>query len=282
MNDCRTSVLEAFADELQSPHKKSKYKCFALVERSQIADSIFEAGAAVGLSPKNRAALYDASETFQRSVKKRRRESAQPATPSGEVNALAQHSGSPPNGAAREQPPSTDSSYLPKKKKLRAQAKQGESEHGTESDLGQGHGHKRMKNAAVNGTNANKAASAAMHRQRKSGKKRTSNTATPSGTSPNGGSGTCKGMQGYGVTQEDVVMLTPQAISALSGAVNKVQVAKAKKRISFDLSKNIVWKANQPLPPAALRTPPSAKPNGSALKVRSSVAKTKTARRLSL
>jgi hypothetical protein len=54
--------------------------------------------------------------------------------------------------------------------------------------------------------------------------------------------------------------------AALAAAVRVAQRAAEKRRISFDLGKNVVCEFGSPLPPAHVRTPPSAKPQGSALK----------------
>jgi hypothetical protein len=53
-----------------------------------------------------------------------------------------------------------------------------------------------------------------------------------------------------------------------------------RKRISFNLSKNLVHQIGKPLPPPELRTPPSAKPSGSALKKGSSIGVKSVARKL--
>ncbi|KAL2634761.1 hypothetical protein R1flu_006240 [Riccia fluitans] len=47
---------------------------------------------------------------------------------------------------------------------------------------------------------------------------------------------------------------------------NEIAVKKSK-RVRFSLKNNIVWKPQGPLPPLSVRTPPSATPRGSALKV---------------
>jgi hypothetical protein len=63
-----------------------------------------------------------------------------------------------------------------------------------------------------------------------------------------------------------------EAELALSSAMLTVQQTPPhKRRISFNLERNVVHKIGEPLPPAELRTPPSARPNGSALKKVSSL-----------
>ena len=64
--------------------------------------------------------------------------------------------------------------------------------------------------------------------------------------------------------------LTRNESTKLTNAVDKAVKRCQQKRISFNLSKNLVHEIGKPLPPAELRTPPSAKPSGSALKKGSS------------
>eukprot|EP00892_Ulva_mutabilis_P006983 jgi/Ulvmu1/4657/UM002_0388.1 len=274
---CRNAVLEEFADALQSTQEKGKHNCFTLVEPSRVADSIFEAGAAMGVPPKNRAALYDASEILQRSSKKRRREPYQPAVPSRAEPVVGKVSdaGTGSNAASdRVHSPDTCSPQLPpKKKKVRLQARAGIC--GAIEEPGNGN---EDPQARFKGVHAGGGAHAFTGGLSKSGKKRLSKgQASSLGAAVNGAST----RHSNGSVHLTATTLTPRAEKALSGALNKIQHSKSKKRISFDLSKNVVWKANQPLPPAALRTPPSAKPNGSALKTTSSVVKSKVARRIS-
>jgi hypothetical protein len=68
--------------------------------------------------------------------------------------------------------------------------------------------------------------------------------------------------------------LSPGAGRALSKAVHLVEMATPeKRRIKFDLERNVVHQIGKPLPPAELRTPPSAKPRGSVLKKVSSLSR---------
>lgn len=79
--------------------------------------------------------------------------------------------------------------------------------------------------------------------------------------------------------------LNAAASTLLANAVNKAVIQSPKKKISFNLSKNVYHAVGKPLPPPEIRTPPSARPSGSALKTGSSVMgkgqfKTNAARKL--
>lgn len=65
--------------------------------------------------------------------------------------------------------------------------------------------------------------------------------------------------------------LTAGESRKLTDAVGKAVERCQQKRISFNLAKNLVHQIGKPLPAAELRTPPSSKPSGSALKKGTSV-----------
>lgn len=275
----RAAVLEGFAHELQNPQKQGKHVCFARVRQAAVAEEIFSTGATQGVSTKNRAALYDASAAFLRSTKKRRREPDEAATPSGEKPAPEEGMAVTPNPPSSTIAHCDDSNGSPPPQKRKKKGCSARESKGLENSGGKPSGGERQ--AAENVKVANASLSAASSKQGKAGKKRRSKwptAAEPSGANTES-SATLKAPTRAGSKQS--VMLTPKSAKALAGAVEKVKEIKSKKRISFDLKKNVVWSMNQPLPPPEIRTPPSAKPSGSALKKTSSVGKPKAARRLS-
>jgi hypothetical protein len=99
-----------------------------------------------------------------------------------------------------------------------------------------------------------------MEKKRKKRKKQSS--APDAGASTEGTGRSCRSVHG-----ESKAPLSPEAEHALTSAMLAVQQTPPhKRRISFNLERNVVHKIGEPLPPAELRTPPSARPNGSALK----------------
>lgn len=278
---CRTAVLEGFAHELHKPQKQGKHVCFARVKRAAVAEEIFSAGATQGVSPKNRAALYDASAVFLRSAKKRRREPAEDAIPSGEKTTPDKAMADTPNPPSKTIVHCNDSTggrLHQKKKKKGCSARESK---GSETSSGQPSG--GVRQADENLKDANASLSPASSKQCKAGKKRTSKSSTaaePSCARIESSTHVLKAPNRS--RSKEPVNFTPKSAKALAGAVEKVKEIRSKKRISFDLKKNVVWSMNQPLPPPEIRTPPSAKPSGSALKKTSSVGKPKAARRLSL
>lgn len=277
----RVAVLEAFAHELQNP-QKGKHECFSQVNATGVGETIFEAGAAQGIFPRNRGLLYDASEAFHRIAKKRQREPAEPAMPSGQKT-VHQHDDtaapSLPSSATVGGAPSTDSPQpLKKKKKMRSRASKG-----SEGAIGKASIGEQVVNEHASTAGASVSLDGLTPKHGKAGKKHASkNAAVAERPEVRDGASKHASKAINGDVMSHSVMLTPQSAKALAGAVEKVKQIKSQRRISFDLKKNVVWSMNQPLPPAEQRTPPSAKPSGSALKKTSSVGKSKAARRLSL
>ena len=276
----RVAVLEAFAHELQNP-QKGKHKCFSQVNATGVGDTIFEAGAAQGIFPRNRGLLYDASEAFHRIAKKRQREPAERATPSGQETVRQDDDAAAPSfpySATVGGAPSTDSPQPLKKKKTRSRASKG-----SEGAIGKASIGERVVDDHTSTAGTSVSLDGLTPKPGKAGKKHASkNAAAAERREIRDGASKHASKAINGDVMSHSVMLTPQSAKALAGAVEKVKQIKSQRRISFDLKKNVVWSMNQPLPPAEQRTPPSAKPSGSALKKTSSVGKSKAARRLSL
>ena len=108
--------------------------------------------------------------------------------------------------------------------------------------------------AAENGATADD--EAAPGKKRKKKKRRASAPAAPGGGGAAAAEPTRRGAS-----------LSPGA----KGAAAATPPPQHKRRISFNLERNVVHQIGKPLPPAELRTPPSARPNGSALKKVSSL-----------
>lgn len=274
--DCRTSVFEGFAHELQNPNNQEQ--SFALIKRKAVGEALFTAGANPEIPPKNRAALYDASSLFQNSKSSKKRQRGlcdHPAEPC-QHEAVLDH-GNRVFSTAADRPADLDSdapALSKSKKKARTHAGEDIRRRPSEQTATENQPSSkpsttvRAQDGSPPGGKAGKKFK--LVRASRNGQNTTDRSSkTNTQDIPSRFSG------------KEGVALSPKSVKALTGAVKKVKEMKSKKRISFDLKKNVVWSMNQPLPPAEIRTPPSAKPNGSALKKTSSVGKAKAARRLS-
>lgn len=266
---CRDNVFGALASRLsQKPSKDNapiSEACKLRCDVAALGASLFQAGAEGSVRAHNRAALYALAQRFEQMLSHRSRESSSgapaksrdPPANDSEAPSAAQHDGpaaaaqaSPSAGQAAARVTSPQESKAARKLAIAARkAKRNKlQDKSAPGDVGGGQPDLTSASSAAlsvvmaESAPALSAALAADARQRH-------DAASLAARAADGDA----------------------AAAALSTAVTIAQRAAEKRRISFDLKKNVVCAFGSPLPPPNVRTPPSAKPNGSALKRESSL-----------